>query len=189
MGSQWGQRKPLFRQGDPRYMGSSLWDVHPRINRALSLYCLISWTHLSSPFSNPFSPSTSNGILKPLQWVSSLYSSLFEYFLTWFSFFSFSARHNKIPAKDPNALQPEARLYRLLYLAPLEIIELFDFTWFSLESMYHVHFIALIIFLLLIDAANYVIYMITIDYITPLTAYTPPPQSTATPSHVTSSPT
>lgn len=89
---------------------------------------------------------------------------LIGYFLAWFSFFPFFSRHNKIRAKDPNALQPEARLYWLLYLAPLETIGLFGFAWTSLGPAYHVHWIAPMIFSMLIGAANYAIYMATIDY-------------------------
>ena len=89
---------------------------------------------------------------------------LIGYFLAWFSFFPFFSRHNKIRKRDPDALQPEARLYWLLYLAPLETIGLFGFAWSSLGPKYNVHWIAPMIFSLLIGAANYAIYMATIDY-------------------------
>ena len=49
------------------------------------------------------------------------------YFLAYFSFFPFFHRHRAIRRKDPDVLQPEARLYWLLYLAPLEAIGLFGF--------------------------------------------------------------
>ena len=86
------------------------------------------------------------------------------YFIAYFSFFPFIHKHRAIRRKDPDALQPEARLYWLLYLAPLETIGLFGFAWTSLGPEYNVHWIAPMIFSLLIAIANYAIYMATIDY-------------------------
>lgn len=68
------------------------------------------------------------------------------------------------------ALQPEARLWLLLFLAPLEPIGLFGFAWTSLGPP-HVHWIAPMIFSTLIAIANYAIYMATIDYM--VAAYGP----------------
>lgn len=42
-------------------------------------------------------------------------SLLIGYFIAYFSFFPFIRRHRAIRSKNPNALQPEARLYWLLY--------------------------------------------------------------------------
>ncbi|KAL8830701.1 MAG: hypothetical protein Q9191_001283 [Dirinaria sp. TL-2023a] len=86
------------------------------------------------------------------------------YVIAWFSFFPFIYRQNKIRRKDPDALQPEARLYWLLYTAPLETIGLFGFAWSSLGPGRGVHWIAPMIFSVLIAIANYSIYMATIDY-------------------------
>ena len=86
------------------------------------------------------------------------------YFLAWFSFFPFIHRHRQIRRRDPDALQPEARLYWLLYTAPLETIGLFGFAWSSLGPARDVHWIAPMIFSVLIAIANYCIYMATIDY-------------------------
>lgn len=86
------------------------------------------------------------------------------YYIAYFSFFPFIHRHRAIRRKDPNALQPEARLYWLLYLAPLEPIGLFGFAWTSLGPEYGVHWIAPMIFSMLIGIANYAIYMATVDY-------------------------
>lgn len=73
-------------------------------------------------------------------------------------------KHRKIRrAQGSDALLPEARLYLLLFLAPLEPIGLFGFAWTSLGPP-HVHWIAPMIFSVLIAIANYSIYMATIDY-------------------------
>ncbi|KAI9867090.1 MAG: hypothetical protein M1830_005857 [Pleopsidium flavum] len=83
------------------------------------------------------------------------------YFLAYFSFFPFIHRDRQIRRKNPDALQPEARLYWLLYTAPLETIGLFGFAWTSLGH----------IKLTPIRALKYCIYMATIDYM--IAAYGP----------------
>ncbi|KAI9804589.1 MAG: hypothetical protein M1833_006662 [Piccolia ochrophora] len=85
------------------------------------------------------------------------------YFIAYFSFFPFIHKDRQIRRKDPDALQPEARLYWLLFTAPLETIGLFGFAWTSLGPP-RVHWIAPMIFTSLIGIANYNIYMATIDY-------------------------
>jgi MFS family permease len=90
-------------------------------------------------------------------------SILIGYFIAYFSFFPFIHRDRAIRRKDPNALQPECRLYWLLYTAPCLTIGLFGFAWTSLGPP-HVHWIAPLIFSCLIGIANYAIYMATIDY-------------------------
>ncbi|KAI9855314.1 MAG: hypothetical protein M1824_006164 [Vezdaea acicularis] len=92
------------------------------------------------------------------------------YIIAYFSFFPFIHRHRQIRRKDPDALQPEARLYWLLYVAPLETIGLFGFAWTSLGPP-RVHWIAPMIFSSLVGIANYSIYMATIDYM--VAAYGP----------------
>ncbi|KAI9846800.1 MAG: hypothetical protein M1837_003649 [Sclerophora amabilis] len=85
------------------------------------------------------------------------------YFIAYFSFFPFIHRDRQIRRRDPDALQPERRLYWLLYTAPLETIGLFGFAWTSLGPP-RVHWIAPLIFSVLIAIANYCIYMATVDY-------------------------
>lgn len=75
------------------------------------------------------------------------------YFIAYFSFFPFIHRHRAIRRKDPDALQPEARLYWLLWTAPLETIGLFGFAWTSLGPP-QVHWIAPLIFSSLVGIAN-----------------------------------
>ncbi|KAI0033653.1 major facilitator superfamily domain-containing protein [Vararia minispora EC-137] len=84
------------------------------------------------------------------------------YFIAWFSFFPFIRRDIKIRERDPEALPPEARLYWLLWTAPLEPIGLFGFAWTSLGPP--IPWIAPLLFSSLIGIANYAIYMATIDY-------------------------
>ncbi|KAI9724383.1 MAG: hypothetical protein M1812_000451 [Candelaria pacifica] len=88
---------------------------------------------------------------------------LIGYLIAWISFFPVIRKHQKIRKRDPDALQPEARLWWLLFTAPLETIGLFGFAWCSLGPP-HVHWIAPMIFSCLIAIANYCIYMATIDY-------------------------
>ena len=90
-------------------------------------------------------------------------SILIGYIIAYFSFFPFIHRDRQIRRKDPDALQPERRLYWLLYVAPCLTIGLFGFAWTSLGPP-HVHWIAPLIFATLIGIANYAIYMATIDY-------------------------
>ena len=65
-------------------------------------------------------------------------------------------------ANDPDSLQPEARLWLLLFIAPLETIGLFMFAWTSMGPP--IPWIAPLIAAFLIAMANYGIYMATIDY-------------------------
>ncbi|CAI7620538.1 hypothetical protein N7533_012825 [Penicillium manginii] len=88
---------------------------------------------------------------------------LVGYFIAYFSFIPWIAKHNRDRERDPDGLQPEARLYWLLFVAPLLSIGLFGFAWTSLGPP-HVHWIAPMIFSSLIAIANFAIYMATIDY-------------------------
>ncbi|KAI9932514.1 hypothetical protein MW887_008756 [Aspergillus wentii] len=88
---------------------------------------------------------------------------LVGYLIAWFSFIPWIHRHCRVRERDPDGLQPEARLYWLLYVAPLLPIGLFGFGWTSLGPP-HVHWIAPMIFSACIAIANYAIYMATIDY-------------------------
>lgn len=85
------------------------------------------------------------------------------YIIAFFSFFPSIHSQRQVRRRDPDALLPEARLWWLLYLAPLETIGLFGFAWTSLGPP-NVHWIAPMIFSVLIAIANYAIYMATIDY-------------------------
>ncbi|KAJ5525984.1 hypothetical protein N7494_012634 [Penicillium frequentans] len=88
---------------------------------------------------------------------------LIGYFIAYFSFLPWIFHHNNVRKKDPDGLQPEARLYWLLWVAPLLTIGLFGFAWTSLGPP-HVHWIAPMIFSCLIAIANFSIYMATVDY-------------------------
>ncbi|KAH9833412.1 major facilitator superfamily domain-containing protein [Rhodofomes roseus] len=93
------------------------------------------------------------------------------YCIAYISFIPFIWKQRNQLRKDPHSLQPEARLYWLLYTAPLEPIGLFGFAWTSLGPAHHVHWIAPMIFAAMIAIANYAIYMATIDYM--IQAYGP----------------
>ncbi len=91
------------------------------------------------------------------------FSLVIGYIIAYLSFFPFMHRDRQILRRDPDALQPERRLYWLLYLAPCLTVGLFGFAWTSLGPP-HVHWIAPLIFASLIGIANYAIYQATIDY-------------------------
>lgn len=87
------------------------------------------------------------------------------YLIAYASFLPWIARDNKIrDQRGADSLQPERRLYWLLYLAPLEPIGLFGFAWTSLGPKKGIPWIAPMLFSSLIAIANYAIYMSTIDY-------------------------
>jgi len=76
------------------------------------------------------------------------------YILAYFSFFPFIHRQRQTRRKHgSDVLQPEARLYWPLYMAPLETIRLFGFVWTSFGPP-RVYWIAPMIFSGLIAAAN-----------------------------------
>ena len=71
--------------------------------------------------------------------------------------------------RGTDGLEPEARLWWLIFTAPLEAIGLFGFAWTSVCPP--VHWITSLIFSGLVGIANYAIYMATIDYM--VAAYGP----------------
>jgi len=91
---------------------------------------------------------------------------LIGYILSYLSYLPSIHRFRGIRRKDPGRLKPEARLWWLLYLAPLEAIGLFGFAWTSLGPKYGIPWIAPMIFSCLVGIANYAIYQSSIDYMT-----------------------
>ncbi|DAA74757.1 TPA_exp: putative MFS multidrug transporter [Trichophyton benhamiae CBS 112371] len=85
------------------------------------------------------------------------------YFLAYFSFFPVIVKDKRAMARNPDGLDPESRLWWLLFTAPLETIGLFGFAWTSMGPP-AVHWFAPMFFSMLIAIANYCIYMATIDY-------------------------
>ncbi|GAM87881.1 hypothetical protein ANO11243_059090 [Dothideomycetidae sp. 11243] len=94
------------------------------------------------------------------------------YFIAYFSFMPFFRRDRAYMAKHgADAMQPERRLYWLLWMAPLEAIGLFGFAWTSFGPQKGIPWIAPLLFSSLVGIANYAIYMATIDYM--VAAYGP----------------
>jgi len=91
---------------------------------------------------------------------------LIGYILSYLSYLPSIHRFRGIRRKDPGRLKPEARLWWLLFLAPLEAIGLFGFAWTSLGPKYGIPWIAPMIFSCLVGIANYAIYQSSIDYMT-----------------------
>ncbi|WFD00020.1 hypothetical protein MYAM1_002766 [Malassezia yamatoensis] len=92
------------------------------------------------------------------------------YIIAFFSFFPSIHSQRQVRRRDPDLLTPESRLWWLLFTAPLEPLGLFGFAWTSLGPP-KVHWVAPMIFEVLIAIANYAIYMATIDYM--VAAYGP----------------
>lgn len=89
---------------------------------------------------------------------------LVGYFIAYFSFFPGIASQRKKRIADPDSLQPEARLWWLLFTVPFLPVGLFGFAWTSLGPGYGIPWIAPMIFSVMVGIANYAIYMATIDY-------------------------
>jgi hypothetical protein len=103
------------------------------------------------------------------QWGFSTYqiglafvSPFLGYFACWAIFIPRFRWEGKRRRANPDSLLPEARLWLLLFLAPLETIGLFIFAWTSTGPP--IPWIAPLIGAFLIGMANYAIYMATIDY-------------------------
>jgi len=93
------------------------------------------------------------------------------YFLGWFIYLPFIRRDMQKRAQKPNSVEPESRLWLILFLAPLETIGLFIFAWTSMGPEFGIPWIAPMIAAVLIGIANYAIYMSTVDYM--IAAYGP----------------
>ncbi|KAF2843121.1 MFS general substrate transporter [Patellaria atrata CBS 101060] len=91
---------------------------------------------------------------------------LIGYILAYLSYLPSIHRFRGIRRKDPDRLEPEVRLWWLLYLAPLEAVGMFGFAWTSLGPDYGIPWIAPMIFSCLVGIANYAIYQSSIDYMT-----------------------
>jgi hypothetical protein len=89
---------------------------------------------------------------------------LIGYVLSYLSYLPWIHRFRQRRRRDPDSVSPEARLWWLLYLAPLETIGLFGFAWTSLGPDHGIPWIAPMIFSTLIAIANYAIYQSSIDY-------------------------
>jgi hypothetical protein len=105
---------------------------------------------------------------------------LLSYFLAYASYMPSIIRFRKKRRQDPGSVTPEARLWWLLFLAPLETIGLFGFAWTSLGPEYGIHWIVPMIFSAMVGMANvgctgsgtwafandlqYAIYQSSIDY-------------------------
>ena len=85
------------------------------------------------------------------------------YFIAFLMYLPPIHSQRKARRQSPDILLPEIRLHYLLYLAPLLPIGLFGFGWTSLGSNYS-HWIAPMIFAVIISIANYAIYFATVDY-------------------------
>ncbi|KAH7122468.1 major facilitator superfamily domain-containing protein [Dendryphion nanum] len=64
----------------------------------------------------------------------------------------------------PGSVKPEARLWWLLFLAPLEALGMFGFAWTSLGPSHGIPWIATMVFSCMVGIANYAIYQSSIDY-------------------------
>lgn len=79
---------------------------------------------------------------------------LIGYILSYLSYLPSIHHFRKRRRAKPGSVSPEARLWWLLWLAPLETIGLFGFAWTSLGPDYGVPWIATMIFSCMIAIAN-----------------------------------
>ncbi|WFD36583.1 hypothetical protein MCUN1_003466 [Malassezia cuniculi] len=85
------------------------------------------------------------------------------YVIAFFTYLPSIHQQRVARRQSPDVLLPEARLYWLMFLAPLLPIGLFGFAWTSLGPPL-THWIAPMIFAVTISVANYAIYFATVDY-------------------------
>lgn len=87
-----------------------------------------------------------------------------SYLLGFLFVIPYIMRQNKRRRHDPDSIKPEARLIPLVHTAPLLGLGLLGFAWTSIGPTYHVHWVAPMMFSLMIGLANYIIYETTIEY-------------------------
>ncbi|KAF2643038.1 MFS general substrate transporter [Massarina eburnea CBS 473.64] len=98
----------------------------------------------------------------PTEFSLAMSALLIGYTIAYFSFFPIIRRHNGRRAKHDPTLTPESRLWWLLYLAPLLPIGLLGSAFTC--SGPPLHWVAPLVFAVLIGTANMAIYYATIDY-------------------------
>lgn len=81
-------------------------------------------------------------------------SILIGYLLAYASYMPSIIKFRRKRRQDPGSVAPEARLWWLLFLAPLETLGLFGFAWTSLGPDHGIPWIAPMIFSTLIAMAN-----------------------------------
>jgi purine-cytosine permease-like protein len=84
----------------------------------------------------------------------SVLSILIGYILSYASYMPSIIRFRRKRRQNPGSVAPEARLWWLLFLAPLETIGLFGFAWTSLGPSHGIPWIAPMIFSTFIAMAN-----------------------------------
>jgi len=94
---------------------------------------------------------------------------LVGYVVAYAVFAGFIRRDRRLRARIPDEIQPESRLFGLLFTAPLLTLGLFSFAWTSTGPP--LPWIAPMICSAAIGLANFAIYMATIDYM--VAAYGP----------------
>ncbi|CAN9322945.1 unnamed protein product [Alternaria alternata] len=83
---------------------------------------------------------------------------LLSYFLAYASYMPSIIKFRKKRRVNPDSVAPEARLWWLLFLAPLETLGLFGFAWTSLGPDYGIPWIAPMIFSAMVGMANTAAY-------------------------------
>jgi len=135
---------------------------------------IVLWLSLLSGFSDAllfiflqaFTPVYKQWGFSTIQTGLAFIPVLVGYALSYLSYLPVIHRFRRKRRKDPEKVTPEARIWWLLFLAPLETIGLFGFAWTSLGPSYGIPWIAPMIFSCLIAIANYAIYQSSIDYMT-----------------------
>ncbi len=165
-----GPHGPFQHARDRKVLAATFRDVRPRADRTLPLaaFRFLGHAHLHLPRVVPARVQAVG--LQHVQVGLAFIPINLGYLLGYLIFIPRFIWERKRRVRDPDALKPEARLWLLLYLVPLETLGLFGFAWTSLGPP-RVHWIAPMIFSTMIAIANYSIYMSTIDYM--IAAYGP----------------
>lgn len=96
----------------------------------------------------PYIPTT------PMLNTHKYISILIGYLLSYASYMPSILRFRRKRKQSPGSVAPEARLWWLLFLAPLETLGMLGFAWTSLGPSYGIPWIAPMIFSTLVAMAN-----------------------------------
>ena len=123
---------------------------------------IVLWLSLLSGFSDAliftflegFKPVYSQWGFGVIQLGLAFVPILIGYFLAYLSYMPSIIKFRRKRKQSPGSVAPEARLWWLLFLAPLEFLGMMGFAWTSLGPEYDIPWIAPMLFTVLVAMAN-----------------------------------
>ena len=123
---------------------------------------IVLWLSLLSGFSDAliftflegFKPVYSQWGFGVIQLGLAFVPILIGYFLAYLSYMPSIIKFRRKRKQSPGSVAPEARLWWLLFLAPLEFLGMMGFAWTSLGPEYGIPWIAPMLFTVLVAMAN-----------------------------------